>query len=1758
MSPSFQRDYLVRLFLPLAQLYGRAHNAKDARSRHDNTFYLFEALVKLAAAPLIAAYLSERDRGARRVEALDRLLAQLALPSLGQWVAMLRELARHFGERPEAAGHPLGHVWQQLRAPRHDLPAVLALYRRIKNGPDGQPAADQSCSLVALLESLVQYRNGVFGHGGPRFEPFYTQDLGPLLFPAANAVLAEGVFDLLGPPGSRLVYLTELRTVDEDRVEVGLRELVGLQGERITPLHLSRAQADGLLPNRVAVLWPGRPVPLRLDPLLLYREGETAEEVLFLNRDRNGRQVEYLSYTTGRTERDRDTAPVLAALLSRVVSRPVSEGELQALAERSRAETPSVEALCGPAPPAARLWGDYEILAEVGRGGMGVVYLARQLSLGRLVALKMLPADLADAETALARLRREIRSLARCDHPHIVKVLSSGTSADGQLYYAMEYVPGCDLEQVWRELAGFVAKGTEDGDKAGSAAGWGSTTWARAVLSASRKRQEQTAGPPDAPRLPLPPLPELPSVPDDPGGYCRRVATLVRDAARALQAVHDQNLVHRDVKPANLMLTPDGARVVLMDFGLAKGQSRTLSASRAGGFLGTLRYAAPEQLAASTLPVGPAADVRGLGVVLWELLTRRRLFADADDERQLAVRVHECDVPRLRAVDPGLDPDLEAVVARATERRTGDRIQSARELAQYLQLYLDGQPLPIRPPSPAEVMRRWVRDHKALVGSAGAAALAVVLTVVTAFVLITQSRDAAVGALSARALAQVDALLDANPQAVPNILQNLELARPEVVLRLRGCRDRKDLAENQRLRMALALLPADAAQEEYLRDRVWGVDLEEFLVLCDALFAYRPQTAAAFQAVLEDPGADRSRRFRAGLALARYDPGSPAGLWERHAEFLVGEWVADVTVNPSHYPALVTALRPVGHALLPKLGEVFHSGKLESERAFAMNILADLAGADPAALADLLEDADPRQYQVLLPKLAAHGAPAIALLRAELGKRPQPAWKDPPLDPSWVRPDPALLSVPGAGRVESDSGLLAERFALCQALPLPAFRAAAEGLRPAGYRPVRFRPYVSEAHSSSVEPASPVSEAHSSIEEPASPAGGAGFSRGERASLAGGQVRVAAVWVRDGRDWRLAWGSPSEVRRQDADLRAQGFLPVDAAGLLLSGGPPAGEAGRLCAALWSRPAAGDEDGRMCLDVPAEEHRAAWAKMKEEGFVPLTYQVTASADGRQRCSSVWRRQTEAPTEWEMLAGLTGGAYEAQVLARGLQVDVALDRAERPADGPGAYAAVWQRRKGLESAEVHGLDPVGHLARCRELLADGYRPAAIAAGGSDGPGAVVIASVWHRPVIPEEVRDALARRQANGAAALLALGHGDAVWPLFRHQPDPRGRSYLIHRLGPLQSDPGLLVRRLDEEKDVSSRRALLLSLGEHDERQLAAVNQSAVVEKLLRLYRDDPDPGIHSAAEWLVRKWDEEGSGQEIKRIDEELASARDRGERRWYVNGQGQTLAVVRGPVEFLMGSPESEAERHGEREVRHRQRIARSFALCTKKVTLEQFRRFRADLPGLKDFQTRSPAPDCPIIGVTWYDAAAYCRWLSEQEKVPEGQMCYRPIDPRTGRAERYPDYLKRTGYRLPTEAEWEYACRAGALTSRPYGETEELLGYYGLYLTSPEMKDRSREGTRPVGRLKPNDLGLFDMLGNACEWCQDSFLAYVPAPGGGAAEDVEEPAAVKADVDRVLRGGSFYCPPWNVRCAHRYPIPPSWHEMINGFRVARTNPDP
>ena len=189
-------------------------------------------------------------------------------------------------------------------------------------------------------------------------------------------------------------------------------------------------------------------------------------------------------------------------------------------------------------------------------------------------------------------------------------------------------------------------------------------------------------------------------------------------------------------------------------------------------------------------------------------------------------------------------------------------------------------------------------------------------------------------------------------------------------------------------------------------------------------------------------------------------------------------------------------------------------------------------------------------------------------------------------------------------------------------------------------------------------------------------------------------------------------------------------------------------------------------------------------------------------------------------------------------------------------------------------------------------------------------------------------------------------------------------------------------------------------------------------------------------------------------------------------------------------------------------------------------------------------------MISVNWYGAVAYCNWLSKEEGLPPDQWCYLPNEKQEyGQGMTVPvDFLSRTGYRLPTEAEWEYACRAGAITSRYYGHSLGLLEKYAWY------RDDSRDHAWPSASLLPNDVGLFDMLGNVYEWCQESHEIYQPASVGAATDDGNMSAPIDIDIPRLLRGGAFTNRPALARAADRNWIALSIRNYDLGFRLART----
>jgi serine/threonine protein kinase/formylglycine-generating enzyme required for sulfatase activity len=394
----------------------------------------------------------------------------------------------------------------------------------------------------------------------------------------------------------------------------------------------------------------------------------------------------------------------------------------------------------------------------------------------------------------------------------------------------------------------------------------------------------------------------------------------------------------------------------------------------------------------------------------------------------------------------------------------------------------------------------------------------------------------------------------------------------------------------------------------------------------------------------------------------------------------------------------------------------------------------------------------------------------------------------------------------------------------------------------------------------------------------------------------------------------------------------------------------------------------------------------------------------------------------------------------------------------------------------------------------------------------------------PGTGREGRLAWARRQANAAVALAALGCWDSVPRLLRHGPDPTARSYLIDRLGRGGAEAGPLVDLLDHE-DVSVRRAAVLALGGFEPDGLPPALRDGWSVRLAAVYRDDPDPGLHGAAGWLLRRWDQ---GARLDEIDRGVRGKQPPWDRRWYVNGQGQTMVIVPPPGEIWVGQGEG----------RRRCRIDHRFALATREVTVADFLRFRAAHEYDRDY---APTVDCPVNRLSWYEAAWYCNWLSRQEGIPNDHWSYLPNkDGRYAEGMRTaPGFLARSGYRLPTEAEWEHACRAGARTRWSMGDGDDVLPRYAWYVAN------ASERSHPVGSLRPNDLGLFDLHGNVWEWCQDKESDHQGIEG-----------VVDDRGHRALHGGACGQASLSLRCAQSYGIEPSFRNVDLGFRPARTLP--
>jgi serine/threonine protein kinase/WD40 repeat protein/tetratricopeptide (TPR) repeat protein len=400
---------------------------------------------------------------------------------------------------------------------------------------------------------------------------------------------------------------------------------------------------------------------------------------------------------------------------------------------------PSKDEATGPypgGPPQAKRLerlGDYRILRELGRGGMGIVYEAEQESLGRHVALKLLPGHALLDLQRLRRFQREARAAARLHHTNIVPVFGVGEEA-GTHYYVMQYIAGQGLDQVLAELrklrrphdgpgldsrvlrrltetvvASDVAQALVSGAFASSPEGRGARGEGRGEQEPQPAAPEQEAGS----RSPASPG-ESVTLSETGRRYWQGVARIGIQVADALAYAHSQGVLHRDIKPSNLLLDTQGT-VWVTDFGLAKAADSD-DLTGPGDIVGTVRYMAPERFQGQA---DERSDVYGLGITLYELLTLRPAF-EASERSKLMAQVLHGELARPRKVNPAVPRDLETIVLKATAREPVRRYASAAELAADLTRFTQDRPIRARRVSVAERLWRWSCRNPAVASMAGA------------------------------------------------------------------------------------------------------------------------------------------------------------------------------------------------------------------------------------------------------------------------------------------------------------------------------------------------------------------------------------------------------------------------------------------------------------------------------------------------------------------------------------------------------------------------------------------------------------------------------------------------------------------------------------------------------------------------------------------------------------------------------------------------------------------------------------------------------------------------------------------------------------------------------------------------------------------------------------------------------------------------------------------------------------------------------
>jgi serine/threonine protein kinase len=388
---------------------------------------------------------------------------------------------------------------------------------------------------------------------------------------------------------------------------------------------------------------------------------------------------------------------------------------LELVHKAAASEKSPLSGAAGPSPgshdaPPTNPLGDFQIIREIGRGGMGIVYEAVQLSLGRRVALKVLPFASTFDNKHLQRFHNEAHAAALLHHTNIVPVYAVGCER-GVHFYAMQLIDGHSLAVLIRQIRRQVGRDPAQEESCTAAKNGGRDDSTIAYTKILPLPNEACA-PETVSRVAAALSTQRNSKQEK---FFTTAARFVMQAAEALEHAHQYGIVHRDIKPGNLLVDVHG-RLWITDFGLAQFHAEA-GLTRTGDLVGTLRYMSPEQASGQRVLLDHRADIYSLGATLYELVTLEPMFSEQDHQALLYQIIH--DEPRApRAHDRSVPVDLETIILKAVSKNPADRYASAQEFAADLQRYLEDKPIRAKRPSLPERVRKWSRRHPSFVGAA--------------------------------------------------------------------------------------------------------------------------------------------------------------------------------------------------------------------------------------------------------------------------------------------------------------------------------------------------------------------------------------------------------------------------------------------------------------------------------------------------------------------------------------------------------------------------------------------------------------------------------------------------------------------------------------------------------------------------------------------------------------------------------------------------------------------------------------------------------------------------------------------------------------------------------------------------------------------------------------------------------------------------------------------------------------------------------